>query len=1226
MSNKKRLNFLSEVSYLRSKLSKENQKYFDIASKLYTEAKIEKKNSMWNIIFGLMSSEQTKRTKAIAAIKKFNEMKPVIGIKQKGSIYNEARQPRNFHIQANIDVKIKYNTPKKDQFQKVITESKVIKARTLTEAKEEYQSELMDLYSLEDSYYVQSVDDIKFVSILPVRTTPAASQTLHYMRMLRASQHMDYNDVKEFKGFLDTTKDMCVINNIVGYLANDKFSVTEKKFIEDCKYYYSNVDTIEYSKNELDFGIDNQWSPEDGVSPACVQWWCEKYDVSHYAFDISNFCFSKHVAKNRNKKSLCYFCINDHMYLVTDKDMKESMTKRAYDVSAKLNSALFEEKFEKTNIFTTLTIYENIDVSKVTDYKESCIFMFSGQQYTNITNVLYDVIRQYNVVPSSKNILSVNHNITRFSAIINDIEYFFALDPNENIPLDANDLSKGFVTYKTIRQLCDDNKIEFNNQSFVTMVNQLKDAFFKSKREVSDEKKAELIFKAKSRCNQCGEVSKDVHIDHIRPLSNGGTNDDVNLQVLCVSCHKDKCETEIENGMYTMLRDTQSSFNNQVTEVMKSQLARSYAFVEKLVPGQARHGNAEQEDIDPGQGQVFNIDINKCRKNILYYGVYDFPVFTVMDSVETYTGQSGAGYYYIESNNYIPLHGNGWYVYPVVDFCLKNNIITSDQIKFTVQASLSVPGSYFNEFIDYCYTAFGSLAKLSINGMIGCFNLNIHRNTITKTIGIVKKSFDCYSHYFMNFNTSRFINALTIDDDTYYHMFEDIARTNMETESPIYNQIVQIENVMIFEMMQMIQNAGGKVLDLNTDCCSCIFPDNVFPFTVDNNNNIVGHYFDEFQLVSKYKLETKDRLSIERRRQSLRCETFEMAAQNWTKSFDNEGNDFSQYVSHIVGSNESWNIDGPAGAGKSFLIKSIQQELKSKDKKYVTLCPTNISALVIPDGQTLHKFRNTMKKQTYIKNNNIEYIFVDEISMVHEMFYKFLLLIKKLNPQTKFIVSGDFYQLLPVNDRYTKDNYSESQALFEICDGNRFIMTTCRRADDSLFNICKAIKNDEIIDESEFGSKLYKTNLCFTNKKRMLINRMMMDYNIEKYGKQGLKLPKRNFNENSQDVNLFKNTPIISMKNNSKLNIVNNEQFKIDKIDSHTIYFSNDMKKELTIPIDQFQKTFFVAYAMTIHKSQGATFTKPYTIHEWNHPRMDKRLKYVALSRATSKELINIIV
>ena len=53
-----------------------------------------------------------------------------------------------------------------------------------------------------------------------------------------------------------------------------------------------------------------------------------------------------------------------------------------------------------------------------------------------------------------------------------------------------------------------------------------------------------------------------------------------------------------------------------------------------------------------------------------------------------------------------------------------------------------------------------------------------------------------------------------------------------------------------------------------------------------------------------------------------------------------------------------------------------------------------------------------------------------------------------------------------------------------------------------------------------------------------------------------------------------------------------------------------------------FQHYFYVAYAITIHKSQGSTFDFSYTIHEWD--KLDNKLKYVALSRATDKEYINI--
>ena len=60
------------------------------------------------------------------------------------------------------------------------------------------------------------------------------------------------------------------------------------------------------------------------------------------------------------------------------------------------------------------------------------------------------------------------------------------------------------------------------------------------------------------------------------------------------------------------------------------------------------------------------------------------------------------------------------------------------------------------------------------------------------------------------------------------------------------------------------------------------------------------------------------------------------------------------------------------------------------------------------------------------------------------------------------------------------------------------------------------------------------------------------------------------------------------------------------------------------INIDKFQEYFYPAYCITIHKSQGQTYDFPYTIHEWN--RLNKKLKYVALTRATDIKLINIII
>jgi hypothetical protein len=83
----------------------------------------------------------------------------------------------------------------------------------------------------------------------------------------------------------------------------------------------------------------------------------------------------------------------------------------------------------------------------------------------------------------------------------------------------------------------------------------------------------------------------------------------------------------------------------------------------------------------------------------------------------------------------------------------------------------------------------------------------------------------------------------------------------METESPIYNQIVQMENILLHEMITMIQNKGCRVLDVNTDCVYCEFPDDQLPFElVDNNIN--SYYWGDG--VYKYMLESIDkRLTVE---------------------------------------------------------------------------------------------------------------------------------------------------------------------------------------------------------------------------------------------------------------------------------------------------------------------------------------------------------------------------
>jgi hypothetical protein len=107
-------------------------------------------------------------------------------------------------------------------------------------------------------------------------------------------------------------------------------------------------------------------------------------------------------------------------------------------------------------------------------------------------------------------------------------------------------------------------------------------------------------------CKCCIKKVK-FNIDHIRSLANGGTNDIDNLQPLCLECHMDKTSTEHEQGKYVKLKDSESSFNTNVQEIMDSPLSQTHAFCEPVFFGEIESDK-----------KIFCIDINKCRKNILH--------------------------------------------------------------------------------------------------------------------------------------------------------------------------------------------------------------------------------------------------------------------------------------------------------------------------------------------------------------------------------------------------------------------------------------------------------------------------------------------------------------------------------------------------------------------------------------------------------------------------------
>ena len=141
-------------------------------------------------------------------------------------------------------------------------------------------------------------------------------------------------------------------------------------------------------------------------------------------------------------------------------------------------------------------------------------------------------------------------------------------------------------------------------------------------------------------------------------------------------------------------------------------------------------------------------------------------------------------------------------------------------------------------------------------------------------------------------------------------------------------------------------------------------------------------------------------------------------------------------------------------------------------------------------------------------------------------------------------------------------------------------------------------------------------------RKQINHEKMMEAYEANKKGSKQkvLELKAYKYSENSQDIYLMKNMPVIARVTTDSFS--NNDQFIVQKVAADIIILT-DGHATMEIETADFTRCFNLAYCITTHSSQGSTFDRPYTIYQFD--MMDARLRYVSLSRSTKKEYINMI-
>lgn len=361
-------------------------------------------------------------------------------------------------------------------------------------------------------------------------------------------------------------------------------------------------------------------------------------------------------------------------------------------------------------------------------------------------------------------------------------------------------------------------------------------------------------------------------------------------------------------------------------------------------------------------------------------------------------------------------------------------------------------------------------------------------------------------------------------------------------------------------------------------------------------------------------------------------------------------------------------LTGPPGTGKSYVLKEIIYKYKLLKKKNIFITATTGCAAVNINGITLHslfgikpnininnyvnkllklKFDNSIYKQIFF----IDFLIIDEISMLDDKLCDNIdFILKKIKNNNKpfggiqILFVGDFFQLAPVENTYCFNSKSWKELnplLIELTEPIRhnndmafnIILSKLRYGiiNEKIYNILKLLENNVFDNDIIKPTILYPNNIDVDKINNDNLNLLINNNNKFKTYYAEFKNVNKN---NNYNVLLSENAQIMVTRNisiNDKLingtrgiiislkekSVIINTQNGIYEINYYIDYIDNNKTKFIKfLPLK-------LAYAISIHKSQGSTIDK-LKIDIGNNIFANGQA-YTALSRAKSLKDIQII-
>lgn len=335
-------------------------------------------------------------------------------------------------------------------------------------------------------------------------------------------------------------------------------------------------------------------------------------------------------------------------------------------------------------------------------------------------------------------------------------------------------------------------------------------------------------------------------------------------------------------------------------------------------------------------------------------------------------------------------------------------------------------------------------------------------------------------------------------------------------------------------------------------------------------------------------------------------------------------------------------ITGGPGTGKTTVIYAIYKALKLQNPKVKIklLAPTGraskrLSELTSENASTIHRFlewnkdSNTFNLNEHNKSD-ASIVIIDEFSMVNNSLFSSLL--KSLKDDCKIILVGDKDQLPSVGS---------GNLLFDIIESTEnvvYLKELYRQAkESSIVKLAYAVNENKSIDfKTDEELVIMEDEDILTSLKKVIINHQNDDYKefqvlvpIYKgsYGIDNINkilqeiFNKKDISKNEKIINDIiyrEKDKVIQLVNIPDNNVFNGDIGIIEKINDKEIIidFDNNKVKYTSSTYNSFS----LAYAISIHKSQGSEFktciiplSNSYSI------MLYRKLYYTAITRAKKK-------